>query len=102
MPPATSAEIEDPSLRLREGSMAVPAAICHRFRFDAAYRRRPSGVSDAAAAADIVAQPPNIRLACAAPPPPSPDSNWPMKLWSLPPVGVVRDMKSNTLPSCMP
>ena len=37
-----------------------------------------------------------------APPLPAPDSNWPMKLLSLPPVGVVRETKSNTLPSFRP
>ena len=33
---------------------------------------------------------------------PAPASSWLRKFWSLPPVGVVREMKSNTLPSCMP
>ena len=32
----------------------------------------------------------------------APASIWLRKFWSLPPVGVVREMKSNTLPSCMP
>ena len=33
---------------------------------------------------------------------PTPAIIWPMKFWSLPPVGVVREMKSNTLPSFRP
>jgi hypothetical protein len=33
---------------------------------------------------------------------PTPESIWPRKFWSLPPVGVVREMKSKTLPSFRP